>query len=258
MRLYLKFLGIHVRSAMQYKSSFFATVFGQLLTSFSALLVIFFVTERYNEVGGFTYQQILLCASVVWAAFALSECFFRGFDMLPSMIGNGEFDRALLRPCNEIFLVLCSKLELTRLGRLIQAAMMLIYALPRCGVSWTLPRILVLVFMLLGGMAAFSGLFLIYAALSFFTLDGLEFMNIFTDGGREHGAYPFAVYGKPVLTLLTCIIPLACFQYWPLTWLLGQNNSLLCALAPAACFIFLIPCVLLWKFGLRHYKSTGS
>ena len=223
MRLYLKFLGIHVRSAMQYKSSFFATVFGQLLTSFSALLVIFFVTERYNEVGGFTYQQILLCASVVWAAFALSECFFRGFDMFPSMIGNGEFDRALLRPCNEIFLVLCSKLELTRLGRLIQAAMMLIYALPRCGVSWTLPRILVLV-----------------------------------DGGREHGAYPFAVYGKPVLTLLTCIIPLACFQYWPLTWLLGQNNSLLCALAPAACFIFLIPCVLLWKFGLRHYKSTGS
>ncbi|MDD6032698.1 MAG: ABC-2 family transporter protein, partial [Oscillospiraceae bacterium] len=109
-----------------------------------------------------------------------------------------------------------------------------------------------------GGTLMFGGLFLIYAALTFFTLDGLEFMNIFTDGARDHGKYPFSIYGKPVLTLLTFVIPLACFQYWPLTWILGMNENLLCALAPTLSILFLIPSWLLWKLGLRHYKSTGS
>ena len=36
--------------------------------------------------------------------------------------------------------------------------------------------------MALGGVGLFSALFLIYAALSFFTLEGLEFMNLFTHG----------------------------------------------------------------------------
>lgn len=258
MRLYYKFLGIHLRSAMQYKSSFFMTVFGQFLSTFSLFLSISFVYQRFYSVGGFTYGQVLLCFSVVLAAFTLAECFFRGFDTFPSMIGNGEFDRVLLRPRNEIFLVLCSKLELTRVGRLVQAAVMLAYALPNCGVVWTFPKVLVLIFMLVGGTAIFGGLFLVYAALCFFTLDGLEFMNVFTDGGREHGKYPFSVYGKQVLAFLTFVVPLACFQYWPLSWLIGQNDHILCALAPGLCLLFLIPCWLLWRLGLHHYKSTGS
>ena len=35
------------------------------------------------------------------------------------------------------------------------------------------------------GVAVFSSLFVLYAGFSFFTIEGLEFMNIFTDGPRE-------------------------------------------------------------------------
>ena len=31
-------------------------------------------------------------------AFALAECFARGFDTFASMLGNGTFDRILVRP----------------------------------------------------------------------------------------------------------------------------------------------------------------
>lgn len=34
------------------------------------------------------------------------------------------------------------------------------------------------------------------AAFAFYTLDGLEFMNILTDGAREYGKYPIGIYGK--------------------------------------------------------------
>ena len=258
MKLYLKFIGMHLRSAMEYKVSFFLMVIGQVLGSMALFASLWFVCQRFETVGGFTYGQVLICFAVVLMAFTLAEAFFRGFDLFASMIGNGEFDRILVRPRNEIFLVLCSKLELTRIGRLLQAIAMLAYAIPNCGISWTPVRIAVLCYMILGGTMTFAGLFLIYDSLCFFTLEGLEFMNIFTDGAREHGKYPFSVYGKPVLIFVTAVIPLACFQYWPLTWLIGQTTNPLAALAPTWSILFLIPCFLLWKLGVRHYKSTGS
>ena len=47
-------------------------------------------------------------------------------------------------------------------------------------------------------------------------------------------------------------------QYYPLLFLLGRTDSLWNALSPLATLIFLIPAYLFWRFGLRHYRSTGS
>ena len=63
-----------------------------------------------------------------------------------------------------------------------------------------------LIFMILGGIVLFAGVYLIFAGLCFFTLEGLEFINILTDGMREHGRYPLSIYGKGVLTFCTSSI----------------------------------------------------
>ena len=115
-----------------------------------------------------------------------------------------------------------------------------------------------LIFMLIGGAAVFSGLFMVYAALCFFTLDGLEFMNVLTDGAREYGKYPIGIYGKRMLQFCTVIVPYALIQYYPLLYLLGRTTSLLNMVMPLFAVIFLIPCYVLWRVGVRHYKSSGS
>ena len=256
--LYLKYFSMHLRSQMQHKASFFMLMLGQFLTSFSALLGVFFMFARFNEVEGFTLEQILICLAVVLMAFSLAECFGRGFDLFPHMISNGEFDRALVRPRPVVFQVLASQIELSRLGRLTQAVLVFAYAIPACGVVWTGDKILTLALMILCGSVVFFCLFLIYAAFSFFTIEGLEFMNIFTDGGREFGRYPFAVYGEHVLRVLTYVVPLALFQYYPLLYLLGRETGLLYMLAPLFGLLFAVPAYTFWIFGLRRYKSTGS
>ena len=81
-------------------------------------------------------------------------------------------------------------------GRLLQAVVMFVYGILESEIAWDPLKILTVIFMLIGGIAVFTGLFMIYAGLCFFTLDGLEFMNIFTDGAREFGKYPMGVYGK--------------------------------------------------------------
>ena len=56
-------------------------------------------------------------------------------NVFPRLIANGELDRMLLRPRGLIFQVIAAKVELSRLGYLVQAALVLAYAIPTCGVS---------------------------------------------------------------------------------------------------------------------------
>lgn len=258
MSLYIRYLSIHIKSIMQYKMSFFLNTVGQFLVSFNVFLGMFYMFKRFSNVGGYTYSECLICFGITLMAFSIAECFFRGFDSFDKMLGNGEFDRVLVRPRGAIFQVLCSKLELTRIGRMLQAVVMFIYACSNSGIDWNAYRIITVILMILGGSIVFASLFLLYASLCFFTLEGLEFMNIVTDGAREYGKYPVNVYGGSVLRFCTYIIPFALFQYYPLLYVLGRSDNIIYTILPLAGMLFIIPCYMLWRLGLSRYKSVGS
>ncbi len=257
-RLYRQYVSIVVRGMMQYKASFLLNSLGQFLVSFSVFLGIYFMFRRFHQVRGYSYSEVLLCYAIVLMEFSLAEMWARGFDTFSGLVRSGEFDRVLVRPQGEILQVLGSRFELTRLGRMSQAVVMLVYAFCTAEIHWTVGRVCTLLFMLAGGTAVFSGLFLIYAALCFFTLEGLEFMNVLTDGAREYGKYPLDVYGKRVLQFATVLVPYALIQYYPLQYILGRTANPIYIFLPLAAVLFLLPCYGLWRFGVRHYKSSGS
>lgn len=258
MKLYLKFFSMHLKSRMAYKKSFFFSVIGQFLTSFTAFLAIWFLFERFNEVKGYTISECMLCAGVIAIAFALAEMFFRGFDSFQGVISNMQFDRMLLRPRGLIFQMLCHTIEFGRIGRILQGLLMLGYGISIAPVTWSADRILVLMLMIAGGTMLFAALFILHAAVCFFTIEGIEFMNVFTYGAREYGSYPVNVYGNAVLKFCTYGIPYALVQYYPLSYLLGRTQNIAYGLLPIAAAWFLIPCLALWKYGVKKYKSTGS
>lgn len=257
-QLYIHYVSINIRSMMQYKVSFFLTTTGQFLISFTVFLGILVMFQRFSAVEGFTYSEVLLCYSIILLEFSLAELFARGFDSFSDTVRSGEFDRILVRPQSEVIQVLGSKFELTRIGRMVQAVVIFIYGVTASGVVWNPLRIITVILMLAGGMAVFTALFLIYAALCFFTLEGLEFMNVFTDGAREFGKYPVGIYGKKILLFTIVFIPYALIQYYPLLYILGKTDSVWYAFLPLLACWFLIPAWLLWRYGVRHYKSSGS
>lgn len=257
-RLYMHYVSVNVRSAMQYKVSLLLMVMGQLLVSFSTFFGIHFMFMRFQSVKGYAYPEVLICFAIVLLQFSLAEMFARGFDMFAGIVRRGEFDRVLVRPRSAILQVLGAKFEVSRIGRMLQAILIFAYAMTHGTVTWTAGRIGTVLMMLIGGALLFSGLFLVYAALCFFTLEGLEFMNVFTDGGREYGKYPIDVYGKRLLQFSTFIIPYALVQYYPLQYLLGRSDCWLYSLYPLGAALFLLAGYALWRFGVRHYTSTGS
>ena len=113
-RLYGHYISIVVRGMMQYKVSFLLTSLGQFLVSFNVFLGIYFLFQRFHQVRGYSYGEVLLCYAVVLMEFSLAEMWARGFDTFSGIVKNGEFDRVLVRPQGEILQVLGSRFELTR------------------------------------------------------------------------------------------------------------------------------------------------
>jgi ABC-2 type transport system permease protein len=120
--------------------------------------------------------------------------------------------------------------------------------------------VITLILMIAGGAAVFTGVFILGAAVCFYTLEGLEIINIFTDGGRELSGYPLPVYGKWIRRFFTFVIPFGCMNYLPLMFITGRAaaHPYLYMLSPLLGFVFLVPCAALWRGGIRRYTSSGS
>ncbi len=258
MRLYFKFFVMNLKIAMQYKLSFLFTTIGQFLVSFNVFLGVLFLLQRFHEVKGYVLSEVVLCYGTVLMSYSIAEMFMRGFDMFAGTISNCEFDRMLLRPRSCIFQVVSGKMEFTRIGRMLQALVMFAYGIAKSEVQWDMKKTVTLLLMVLGGSVVFGCLFLIYASICFFTIEGLEFMNVLTDGAREYGKYPLDVYGKGVFRFCTYLVPYTLFQYYPFLYLIGRTDRQWYMLLPVLGCLFLLPSYLLWRVGIRHYKSTGS
>ncbi len=257
MKLYRKFLAMHFKSAMAYPSSFFLFCFGRLSVFVTTMFSMVFIVTRFDTVGGYTLPEVLLGYGVVLSGFSIAECFGRGFDHFATTMREAAFDRLLVRPRGLVFQVICSDLRPGVLVSLLQGLIMIGYAVVNGSIVWTFGRICTLALMVIGSTAVFFGIFMLYATLCFFTLEGLEVMNILSHGLQEHSKYPFGIYGKGILMFLTFVVPIALTQHWPLQYLIGRAPAWY-GLLPVAALLFLIPCRLLWGFGVRHYHSTGS
>jgi ABC-2 type transport system permease protein len=248
------------KSQMEYRTSFILLSIGQFFVPFLVFISIFLFFQRFPNIGGWSLYEVALCYSVVHIAFSISECFARGFDSFSSIIINGDFDRILVRPRNTILQVLGSKFEFTRIGRLTQSIIVLIFSLSHLQIDWNVYKIITLILMTISGIFIFSGIYMLGATMCFWTVEGLEVINIFTDGGRELAQYPLSIYKEWIRKFFTFVIPFGTINYLPLMFILDktEGNALLYMFTPLFGLLFLLPCVLIWDFGVRHYKSTGS
>ena len=258
MKLYLHYISVILRGTMQYKTSFFLMVAGRFLVSFNGVLGVYFIFQRFHQVKGYSFGDVLLCFAIIQMDFALAECLSGGFAGFYQMVRKGEFDRVLLRPRSVILQVLGSKFLIDRLGLMAQAVFLFVYGVVVSDIDWQIARICTLCIMVAGGTLLFVGIFMLNAALSFFSVEDLKLANILTYGAKEHGKYPIDIYGSRMMKLCTYIIPYTLIQYYPLQYLTGRSTNWYYGLYPFGAVLFVALSYVIWRIGMRKYQSTGS
>jgi ABC-2 type transport system permease protein len=261
--LYLRYASVSLKSQLQYRASFIMQAGGVFLITIIEFFGIWVLFDRFGQVRGWTLAEIALFYAMISITWALCDAIGRGFDQFGAMMKAGDFDRILLRPRTTVLQLIGQELTLRRIGRLLQGLIILVYAMVALKLDWTAGRAFLLTFAILGGVCTFLGVLVLQATSAFWTTETLEVWNAFTYGGVTMSQYPVAIYRPWFRKFFTFVIPLACINYLPGVAILGRSDPLgttatMQWLAPLAGPVFLLICFQFWKFGVRHYRSTGS
>ncbi len=184
-------------------------------------------------------------------------------DMINLDIRSGQFDVVLLRPVSTLLQVMASDLALRRVGRIAQAAAVLVYALAVADIQWNALRVILLPVGIVCGALIFGAMFVLGGCLTFWTIGSAEVANTFTYGGNMMTSYPLNIFGPWLRRLLAFVVPLAFVTYFPGLYLLDKPDPLgfpsaFQFLAPVAALAFAALTGFVWRTSVRHYRSTGS
>ncbi|MFQ6723721.1 MAG: ABC transporter permease [Clostridia bacterium] len=258
--LYSKYLKMHSKSAFQFKGNMAMVSFSSILVSISEIFAIFLLFQRFESVGYWGFYETALMFGIITTVYSFTECFARGFDEFASLIKHGDLDRLMVRPVNIVYQVFGSKIEFSKLARVILGVIVSIIAIINLGITWTFSKVIVLLLTYICGCCVILGVMLIGAGISVFSVENLEFINIITNGAKEVSYYPINIYNKWLARAFTFIIPVACFNYLPLSYIMGYGSlpQSLYALSPLIGTLFLIPCAIFFIWSLKKYQSTGT
>jgi ABC-2 type transport system permease protein len=261
--LYARLVGAQVRSQMQFRASFLLQALGQALGTIVDLIALILLFQRFPSLAGWSLGEVAFLYALGGIAFALSDMLCGGFDMLSLAIQAGTFDRVLTRPASVFLQTLGSDFALRRLGRVAQAVVALVLALSLIEVDWTALKLLVALSALVSGVVIFTAIWVIGAAVTFWTVQTSEVTNVFTYGGSELVAHPMNIYADWLRHFFTFVVPLAFVAYLPSVYILDRADPLglprvLQFCSPLVAVLFFLAARAAWAMGVRHYQSTGS
>ena len=258
MKVYLKTILMLIKMQLEYRKAFIISVIGTFLITFLLTISIYFLFEEFGSIGTWTFYEVAFLFGMVFWNFSLAEMFLRGLDHFDKIIKNGEFDRILIRPQNLLLQATCTEFDFSKIGRAIQCIAIIIIAIANISISWNLYKILVFILMNIGCFIIFLGIFILKASFCFWTIDGLEFMNILAEGGKKVAQYPIDIYAKWFRMFFTFIVPFGLVNYYPVLYLFGKVDNWYYGLLPFVTMRVLRPGLIVLKIGVKHYESTGS
>ena len=262
-RLYLRSMGILLKSQLQYPLSFFLQTLAQLIMEGGELLAVILLVDRFDHLNQWTAGDLYFFFGIMSVAFYITECFGRGITgNFPYMVRTGQLDTLLVRPRGILTQVMCSAVDPRRIACIAVGTFSLVTGSRMAEVNWTIPNILLLAESLFCGFWLIQGLFLIEAVLCVYSVKSVEIANALTYGGRSACQYPVDAFPRPLRTLFTVIAPFALVMHVPGSQILGKPifgwPDWTAYLSPLAGPLLFLLMMLVFGKAMRHYRSAGS
>ena len=260
---YRAVLGSRVRARASYRIPFIIDSLGAGLVGIIEFVETFLVFSATGAIGGFDVHAILLVFALAEIGFCLGDLVFGHLDSLPEYLRAGTLDVFYLRPQPLLAQLVTSDISLRRLARAAVGVLILGAALWTNEVTWTLPRVAMLLLALVCSPLIYAALFVCAAGVQFFTVNAPEMPNAFTYGGRYAAVTPASVWPGPLRIFFGFVAPVAFTGYLPALVILDLPGVGVLA-QPLAWFLPLAVAsvwglaLLLWRTGVRHYQGGGG
>ena len=252
-----------IRSALAYPASFLLMLFTGIMLTVLDFVAIVLMFSHIDSFGGFTLAQMALLYATASMTLGLADLVIGSIERIGQRIRTGSLDVYLIRPVPTFVQTAADEFALRRIGRPLQAGIVLGFALSRLELDWTVAKGTMLVVSVIAGSVIFGAIFVLGAAVQFVSIDSAELANSFTYGGQTLTQYPLSIFGKEIVRAVTFVVPLAFVNYYPVLYVLGKPAPLglpswIGLLSPLVAVAMVALASLAWRGGLRRYRSTGS
>lgn len=257
--LYWLFLRNRLKILMEYRVNFLIGAFSTVILQIAGLLAIWVVMSQIPSLDGWSLPEVLLIYGLITLAKSINHMFADNLWTLGrDYVRTGTFDRFMVRPINPLFHLLADRFCHDGIGNFLVGLFLVAYAMPRLGLSWTLLTVGYLFLMVLSGGVIFIALNLITSVSGFWLMDSVPVTRVVFEM-HEFAKYPLVIYPRAIGVLLTLLIPYGFASFYPASYLLGRDVAPALAWgAPLVAAAFMFLALAVWRFGLRHYSSTGT
>ncbi|MFI9273657.1 ABC transporter permease [Kitasatospora sp. NPDC052896] len=252
-----------MRAALAYRASFALMLAANFCTNSLEFVVVLLMFRHTDTLGGWTLPELALLYGTSGFALGTADLLVGSVDALGARIRAGTLDVMLIRPAPALSQICAERFTLRRLGRPLQALVVLGWSVNVLPVHWSWDKVLLLAVLLASGTVIFGALFVVGATLQFWWGEAAELQNSFTYGGGVLLHYPPTVFAKELVAGVTFGIPLAFVNWLPLLHILGRPDPLGLPSAfrfasPVAAACCVLVAGLAWRAGLRAYRGAGN
>lgn len=254
-----------IRSQLRYRASFILDTLASLAANGVEFIALALTFTRFGALGGWTVWEVGFLWGLTEMAFGVMDLIFSGFDppVFAESVRRGTLDQFLARPVSLFAQIFASQFALRRLGRVAEGLTIFLIANANVAIAWTPLKAAYLPIVFISAVAFYGALFVIGATASFWTVQALEVVNIFTYGGAMLASYPLSIFDEWIRRIFTYVLPTALIIYYPALYFFDRADPLglprwASYLSPLAGFGALALAFGLFQCGLRRYTSTGT
>jgi ABC-2 type transport system permease protein len=262
-RPYVELLKAQVRGQASYRVSFAIDLAGNILALTLDLVTIVALFQVTPALGGFSIGEVVLMFGLSQCAFAIADLAVGNIEKLRFYVRSGLLDAVLVRPLGVLRQLLVLDFGTRRVGRVLYALVLFLVAARYVDIRWTPARLLMMVVAPLAGAVLFAAIFVGAATVAFWWIESGELANSVTYGGREFTSYPSNIYSGWFRRVFAFGAGFAFVGYYPALFLLGRADPLglpaaTAWLSPLFSAAVAGAAAVMWRTGVRHYRSTGS
>ncbi|MCK4259501.1 MAG: ABC-2 family transporter protein [Halanaerobiales bacterium] len=240
---------LNLASAMEYRVNFLTQAIMMIINNafYFVFWVLFF--ERFNQIKGWAFQDILLLFSVVTVGFGLAFTFFGNGNRLSHLIEEGQLDYYLVLPRDVMLYSLASRTSVAAIGDIIFGVLMFFIS-----GNVSLQSFILWIscsFLVAGIMVAYVS---IVGSIAFWTKRAKVLSEQAINAVLTFSLYPNQIFVGSVRFILFTIVPAGFISSIPVEIIRDLKSWNLLLLAAYTIFIIILSRVI-FNRGLRRYES---
>lgn len=262
LRLYSRFIGVAIRSRMEYRSDFLVGIVSVIVLNYVNLTLIWVLVNQFRALQGWSLWEIVMLYAVWTLSHSIHAVFFWHVTTLEDDILSGRFDQYLVRPCSPLVQYLGKEVNYMGVADAVFAISAFLLAYVNLALDWAPWKWAFLVVAILSGTAIESGIAWICGSLAFWTGRSSSIFYVTLRFNILTQQYPIDVFGRWFRAFVTGFLPVAFVNYFPLTVLLIKMPAIgppwIGYLSPVVAIFVVSVGAIVWSRGVTSYASSGN